>query len=87
MSEIVITIEQLRAMIGVEVLYRGLHYCVIEVLEDGPSLVLLDRDACPGIQPNLLGVATRRVPQTETVAVLNADRTELHTDFLSLELL
>jgi hypothetical protein len=87
MSQLVITVEQLRGMIGLEVRYRGLSFTVIEVLEDGPSLVLLDRAAGLDIQPSLLGVANRRVAQAETVPVLSDDRTELHAEFLAIELL
>lgn len=86
MGEIVITVEQLRGMIGVHVRYQGTAYRVIEVLEDGPSLVLLDCGAETTIQPNLLGNPTRRVPHTETVRVLSEDRRELHSEFLALEL-
>jgi hypothetical protein len=86
MSELAITVEQLRGMIGLEVHYRGMYHLVIEVLEDGPALVLEERGTEPGIQPSLLGVATRRVPQTHTVPVLSDDRLQLHAEFLAIEL-
>jgi hypothetical protein len=86
MSEIVITFEQLRSMIGLTVRYYGRLYQIIEVLEDGPSLVLLAAESQRTIQPSLTGEATRRAPQTETVRVLSTDRSELHYDFLALEL-
>jgi hypothetical protein len=86
MSEITITLEQLRSMIGLTVRYYGRLYQIIEVLEDGPSLVLQAAEAQPTIQPSLTGEATRRTPATETVRVLNENRTELHYDFLAIEL-
>jgi len=87
MSKIEITVEQLRMMIGMRVRYRDTEYQVIEVLEDGPSIVLLDDQSEPAVQSNLLGLAHRRVPNTETVPVLSADRIELHPEFLALDLL
>jgi hypothetical protein len=87
MSEITLTIEQIRGMIGLEVRYHGAHYVVIEVLEDGPSLVLLDTRAEPSIQVDLYGNPNRRVPNTYTVRILSEDLSELHPDFLALELI
>ena len=60
---------------------------MIEVLEDGPSLVLQPTDEDGIIQPNAYGDARRRVPQTFTVQVLSDDGTGLHVDYLALDLL
>ncbi len=87
MSQIELTVTQLRSLIGLHVRYYGKDYQIIEVLEDGPALVLHDSAAHPTIQANLLGNATRRAPHTETVRVLSPDRDELHPDFLALELI
>ena len=80
-----ITVNELRKMIGLSVYYRGQQGSIIEVLEDGPSLVLQavgdDR-----IQHNLHGHPTRRSPNTVTVRVLSENGTSLHRDFLELEL-
>lgn len=85
MSEICITIQQLRGMIGVEVMHNGIHCQVIEVLEDGPSIVLQSQQHA-SIQANQHGDPHRRTPTTFTVPVLNAHKNELHASFLQLEL-
>ena len=86
MDEIVITLEQLRGMIGLKVRHQGKCCQIIEVLEDGPSLVLLNCEDTPTIQANQFGDANRRVPQTHTIPVLTPDQTELHALFLALDL-
>lgn len=86
MSKIIITLEQLRSMIGLRLWHQGILCQVIEVLEDGPSLVLQSLKEAPTIQPNQHGEATRRTPVTYTVPVLNNDKTELHPQFLALDL-
>jgi hypothetical protein len=85
MSGIVITLEQLRGMIGQKVRYEGVRCQVIEVLEDGPSLVLIDVGE-DGIQIDQYGNPRRRVPQNYTVPVLSAAADGLHPAFLALEL-
>jgi len=87
MSEIIITLEQLRSLIGLRMIHQGQRCQVIEVLEDGPSLVLQGIDETPTIQPNQHGEATRRSPVTYTIPVLNEDRTELSSEFLALDLI
>ena len=87
MSEIIITLDQLRSMIGMRLMHQGILCQVIEVLQDGPSLVLQSIDEAPSIQPNQHGEATRRTPVTYTVPVLNQDKTELHAQFLALDLI
>ncbi len=86
MSEIIITLEQLRSLIGLRMIHQGILCRVIEVLEDGPSLVLQSIEEAPSIQPNQHGEATRRSPVTYTIPVLNDDRTELSAEFLGLDL-
>jgi hypothetical protein len=87
MSEIIITLEQLRSMIGLRLMHQGIACQVIEVLEDGPSLVLQSRHEKPAIQANQHGEATRRTPVTYTIPVLNQEKTELHPQFLALDLI
>jgi len=87
MSTIEITIDQLRGLIGINVQYQGESYHVVEVLEDGPSLILKAIDEHTVIQPNILGDASRRVPEIMTIPVLSSDKTELATEFLELDLL
>jgi hypothetical protein len=80
-----ITVNELRAMIGMEVVYHGQHARVIEVIEDGPGLVLQSTGSGI-IQSNMHGHPTRRSPETMTVRVLSENGTALHKDFLDLDL-
>ena len=85
MSEIAISLNQLRGMIGIELRYNNKTCQVVEVLEDGPSLVLqyFEND----IQKNQHGNAHRRVPETFCIPVLSTDKKELSEVFLSLDLI
>ena len=80
-----ISVKELRAMIGMNVVYQGTHGTIIEVLEDGPSLVLNTKDT-GSIQRNLHGHPTRVSPHTLTVRVLSENGTALHKEFLDLDL-
>ena len=86
MNTITMTLSQLRGMIGQTVIFEGKHYQVIEVLEAGTELVLLDIYQETIIQPDQHGDAHRRVPSTLTIPVLTADKTELHPYFLELDI-
>jgi hypothetical protein len=86
MSEQPTEVEHLREMIGLAVAYRGIECCVVEVLEDGPWLVLSTRDR-RALQDNQFGEPRREVPETYTVPVWDEGGTGLHRDFLSLGLL
>lgn len=55
--------ESLEALIGRRAEYAGEPYSVIEILPDGPQLVLQHRDHM-AIQQDLQGRAYRRVPET-----------------------
>jgi hypothetical protein len=85
MSELVISLKQLRGMIGVKLCHNNKKCQVIEVLEDGPSLVLqyFEND----IQENQHGNAHRRVPETVCIPVLSGDKKKLSDVFLSLDLI
>lgn len=87
MDEIVITLGQLRGMIGLRVRYQDAEWQVIEVLEDGPALVLEDTEDSRVPQADQYGEAFRWVPHRITVTVLDRDHRELHPDFLALDLL
>jgi hypothetical protein len=87
MTELIITLDQLRGMIGLHLIHQGMSCQVIEVLEDGPSLVLQSIHESPTIQPNQHGEAQRRTPVTYTVPVLTRDKNELHPQFLALDLI
>lgn len=85
MSRIEITTTQLRSMIGLTVDHQGIHCRVVEILEDGPSLVLESMVPPLSIQPDQHGEAHRRVPQTYMVEILSPDQREFSVAFLSLE--
>ena len=80
-----ITVNELRAMIGMRVYYQGRQGMIIEVLEDGPSLVLQTTSSA-SIQSNLQGHPTRKSPQTLTVRVLSENGLALHREFLDMDL-
>ncbi|NIP71661.1 MAG: hypothetical protein GWO16_00880 [Gammaproteobacteria bacterium] len=79
-----ITLEQLRRMIGSRVRHQGLVCEIIEILEDGPSLVLSCGEN-PVIQSDQYGNPTRRGPRISTVPVTDADGRGMHPSFLALE--
>jgi len=85
METIIINLKQLRSMIGQRVLHQGEVCVVIEVLEQDTQLVLQIEEHLT-IQPDQFGDARRVVPETITIPVLSADRTELHASFLALDL-
>ena len=81
-----ITINQLRGLIGLQVHYKHCDCVIVEVLEDGPSLVLRAHEAT-SIQQDQHGEAHRHVPRTMTIPVLSKDKTELSSALLSLDLI
>jgi hypothetical protein len=87
MSQISITVEQLRGLIGLQVIHQGENCRVIEVIQDGLSIVLEHENRGPAIQSNLHGHAHRRVPQTTIIPVLNSSGKEFDQQFLCLELI
>jgi len=87
MSQIDITLQQLRQMIGVRVQYLQHAWQVVEVLEDGPSVVLENLQPHRVIQQDQYGEGYRRVPHRMSVPVLSRDRQALHPEFLDLELI
>ncbi len=86
MTDIRINIERLRSCIGRQVRHQGAFCEIIEVLEDGPHLVLRYVSETRVIQPNQYGDATRRVPQTYTLRVLSIEGDSLHPEFAGLDL-
>jgi hypothetical protein len=81
-----ISLQQLRQVIGVRVNYLEQVWQIIEVLEDGPSLVLESLHPHRVVQQDKFGDGYRRVPYRMTVPVLSIDRAALHPDFLALDL-
>ena len=84
-DKIVITLQQLRGLIGIRMYHQDILCQVIEVLEDGPSIVLQAVNQTR-IQNNQHGGASRHAPVTYTIPVLSPDQTELHPSYLALEL-
>ncbi len=80
-----ISTEQIRDMIGLQVKYHNVYCRVVEILDDGPTIILEDLEAHISIQADQHGEAHRRVPQTYTVSVLSPDKLEFSPAFLSLE--
>lgn len=79
-----LTTEGLRRLIGRRVRYRGRELRVLEVLSDGPALVLSEPEGQRHIQANQFGEAGRRAPETWTIPVYNPGRRELHPLFQEL---
>ena len=80
-----ITLEQLRACIGREVMFEGECYRIMDILNDAnPVLVLSNDHSDPVIQANQHGEATRRVPPIRTVPVFGAEDGQVHPALLKL---
>lgn len=76
----------LRALLGTEVVHQGVRCRLLEVIDDGPLLILEDCEAHTTIQENQYGGLWRRVPQVYTVPVMSAGTCELHPQFVALNL-
>ncbi|MFQ5469398.1 MAG: hypothetical protein ACE5EH_03730 [Gammaproteobacteria bacterium] len=77
----------LKKLLGTHVKYHGLKYEVIEVLDDGPMLVLQDAEMHTSIQPDQHGEAHRRVPQVITVPIHSSESEVIAPEDIGLELL
>ncbi len=75
-------VDSLRKLVGREVHYDEKLHEIIEVLPDGPDLVLLEREE-DHIQPTQFGDAHRRVPTTITIPVISAPD-QLHAVILAI---
>ena len=73
-------------MIGLQVKYHDTYCRVVEILDDGPTIILEDMEIQNiSIQADQHGEAHRRVPQTYTISVLSPDKLEFSITFLALE--
>ncbi len=79
-------IAHLRSLLGVEVIHQGIRCQLLEILDDGPTLVLQDRATHTTIQDNQYGGPWRRVPTIYTIPLTVQDGTELHPSFIALNL-
>ncbi len=80
-----IDIGKIRGLIGRHVAYKDVKYIVIEVLDEAPALVLEAHSTV--IQADQHGEAHRRVPNTETVPVLNSSGNEYSLAYLNIHFL
>ena len=87
MSSHTVTLEQLRALIGRRVRHQNIECQIIEILEDGPALVLQDYERHTVIQGDQHGKAHRRVAPIFIIPLHDEITGELHPDFVSLNLL
>ncbi|HAO32844.1 MAG TPA: hypothetical protein PLP22_14225 [Candidatus Competibacter sp.] len=76
--------HKLNRLLGQPLSYQGLPCRVIEILADGPALVLQDHQERRIIQANQYGDAGPRVPRTFTVAVLEPRGEALNPDLPEL---
>lgn len=87
MSELNITIEQLRGLISLQVIHQGENCRVVEVIEESLSIVVEHEGRDPAIQSDQHGHAHRRAPQTTIIPVLTKTGDEFDQKFLALELI
>ncbi len=74
---------RLRALLGLELDWDGHRWQVVDILPEGPMVVLQATDGAREIQPNQHGDAARRVPLRREVPARDADG-EPHPDLLAL---
>lgn len=77
-------LQALRHAIGRVVQFRGQPCRIMEILDDGPSVVIECLDANKAIQANQFGDANRRVAQTLSIRIFDQDKT-LNPDYLDLK--
>jgi len=87
MKEHITIVDHLRGLIGSNVRYHGTKFEIIEILEDGPALVLQDCEHRTSIQADQHGEAHRRVPKTRTIAIPIDEDGSYNLSEVSLELL
>lgn len=77
-------LQALRHAIGRVIQFRGQPCRIMEILDDGPSVVIECLDASKAIQANQFGDATRRVSQTMSIPIYDRGDT-LSADYLDLK--
>lgn len=78
-------LKTLRESIGLIVEHHGRRCVIVEVLDEGPTLVVQCRQE-RDIQADQFGNAKRRVPPVHHIPVFNEDGTSLHPDYEALGL-
>lgn len=79
-------LSALRDLLGSEVTHQGVRCRLLEVLDDGPFVILEDCEKNMTIQENQYGGLWRRVPQVYTVPVIKDGTCDLHPQFEALNL-
>ncbi len=74
---------ELQKLIGRQLRYEGCHCEVIEVLAEGPAIVLYKHSPSE-IQANWFGEAQRRAPGTYTLPLVSRVTKDLHPVVLAL---
>lgn len=81
-----LSLTDLREMIGTRVRFESQYWEIVEVLEDGPAIILQDYNQHTIIQADQHGEAHRHVPSTRTVPIFASDGESLSAAFLSMDL-
>jgi hypothetical protein len=76
-------LSELHKLIGRHVRHEGCHCEVVEVLAEGPAIVLYKHTPSE-IQANWFGEAQRRAPATYTLPLLSRVTKDLHPVVLAL---
>ena len=79
-------IEQLRALIGTHILHHDQEYRLVEVIDDGPYILLQYTGPQTIIQADQHGNAHRRVPETLMIPLFTPDKLGFDIVFSSLEM-
>ncbi len=78
-------IGNIERLIGRSLHYRGIPCRVIDVLPEGPAVVLEGTRPDRAIQANQYGEATRRAPETFSVPLLNIRGDDINPVLLALK--
>ena len=78
---------KLKNLLGHHLNYSGTPCRVIEILDEGPALVLQDCGEYAAIQSSQYGEARRRVARVFTVPLLNLRRDDINPSLIGLKTL
>lgn len=79
-------LAQLRAMMGKRVRLSVTTGVVVEILDQGPYLVIQPDHSATTIQPDSYGRPRRQTLELLTIPVLDSEKDAFHSDFMALEL-
>jgi len=75
-------LHEMQKLIGRHIRYEGCHCEIIEILAEGPAVVL-HKYTTSEIQPNLFGEAQRRAPGTYTLPLYSRETHDIHPVILA----